>query len=214
MAGFYRPFGRVFNGKEDGMGLELPLILGTSSVFRREQMERLGIAFQAASPDFDETPMLGESAPQTALRLAEGKARSLAGRFPEALIVGADQVAWCDDRQWGKPMNLANAQKMLMHLSGREIEFYSAIVLLNTVTGMMQRHIDKTVVVMRKLDELHILRYLEREPDAVYCSCALKSEDLGALLIEKIESTDPNALIGLPVFRLVDFLKNEGLDVL
>lgn len=86
MAGFYRPFGRVFNGKEDGMGLELPLILGTSSVFRREQMERLGIAFQAASPDFDETPMLGESAPQTALRLAEGKARSLAGRFPEALL--------------------------------------------------------------------------------------------------------------------------------
>ncbi len=177
-------------------------------------MERLGIDFQAVSPDFDETPMLGESAPQTALRLAEGKARSLAGRFPEALIVGADQVAWCDGRQWGKPMNLANAQKMLMHLSGREIEFYSAVVLLNTVTGTMWQHIDKTVVVMRKLDELHILRYLEREPDAVYCSCALKSEDLGALLIERIESSDPNALIGLPVFRLVDFLKNEGVDVL
>lgn len=196
------------------MGLELPLILGTSSVFRREQMERLGIAFQAASPDFDETPMLGESAPQTALRLAEGKARSLAGRFPEALIVGADQVAWCDGRQLGKPMNVANAQQMLENLSGKRIEFYSAIVLLNTATGKVQHHVDHTVVTMRQLLQEQISRYLEREPDAVYCAGAAKSEGLGAALLERIESTDPNALIGLPIFRLIDFLKNEGVEVL
>ncbi len=140
---------------------------------------------------------------ETALRLAEGKARSLAATFPAALIIGADQVAWCEGRQLGKPMNVANAQQMLADLSGKRIEFYSAIV-----------HVDHTVVAMRQLTQEQISRYLEREPDAVYCAGAAKSEGLGAALLERIESTDPNALIGLPIFRLIDFLKNEGVEVL
>lgn len=196
------------------MSEKLPLILGSGSVFRREQLARLGVAFQTASPDFDETPLGGESAETTALRLAEGKARSLAPRFPHALVIGADQVAWCNNRQLGKPMNVANAQQMLLSLSGREIEFYSAIVLLNTATGRIQRHVDKTVVTMRALTEAQICRYLEREPDAVHCAGAAKSEGLGAALLEKIDSTDPNALIGLPIFRLIDFLHQEGVEVL
>lgn len=117
------------------MSAKLPLILGSGSVFRRAQLERLGVDFQTAAPDFDETPAAGENAADTALRLAEGKARSLAARFPAALVIGADQVAWCNDRQLGKPMNVANAQQMLRGLSGRKIEFYSAIVLLNTASG-------------------------------------------------------------------------------
>jgi maf-like protein len=111
-------------------------------------------------------------------------------------------------------MNVANAQQMLADLSGKRIEFYSAIVLLNTATGKVQHHVDHTVVTMRQLTQGQISRYLEREPDAVYCAGAAKSEGLGAALLERIESTDPNALIGLPIFRLIDFLKNEGVEVL
>lgn len=196
------------------MSEKLPLVLGSGSMFRRAQLERLGIAFQTASPDFDETPLAGEGARETALRLAEGKARSLAGRFPAALVIGADQVAWCGGRQLGKPMNVAAAQQMLAALSGKVIEFYSAIVLLNTETGRVQRHADKTVVTMRELGERDIRRYLEREPDAVYCAGAAKSEGLGAALLARIDSTDPNALIGLPLFRLIDFLRNEGVEIL
>ena len=196
------------------MSEKLPLILGSSSVFRREQLTRLGLAFQTASPDFDETPIESEHAQSTALRLAAGKAHSLAAQFPNALIIGADQVAWCNQRQLGKPMNVANAQQMLTELSGQRIEFYSAIVLLNTATGRMQQHVDHTVVTMRELTDAQICRYLEREPDAVYCAGAAKSEGLGAALLAKIDSTDPNALIGLPIFRLIDFLRHEGVEVL
>ena len=146
--------------------------------------------------------------------MAEGKARSLVGRFPAALVIGADQVAWCGGRQLGKPMNVAAAQQMLAELSGKVIEFYSAIVLLNTETGRVQRHADKTVVTMRELGEGDIRRYLEREPNAVYCAGAAKSEGLGAALLARIDSTDPNALIGLPLFRLIDFLRNEGVEIL
>ncbi|PSJ80773.1 Maf family protein [Neisseria iguanae] len=196
------------------MSEKLPLILGSGSVFRREQLVRLGLAFQTASPDFDETPVRGEHAQTTALRLAEGKAHALAQCFPHALVIGADQVAWCGQRQLGKPMNVANAQQMLAELSGKRIEFYSAIVLLNTVSGRLQRHVDQTTVIMRELTDAQIRRYLQREPEAVYCAGAAKSEGLGAALLAKIDSTDPNALIGLPIFRLIDFLKNEGVEVL
>lgn len=196
------------------MSENLPLVLGSTSVFRKGQLERLGLAFQTASPDCDETPHAGESAHDTALRLAEGKARSLAARFDAALIIGADQVAFCNGRQLGKPMNVAAAQQMLEELSGKQIEFYSAIVLLNTATGRIQRHVDTTVVTMRTLTQAQIEAYLAREPDAIYCAGAAKSEGLGAALLEKIDSTDPNALIGLPMFRLIDFLNAEGVAVL
>ncbi|MDO5070751.1 MAG: nucleoside triphosphate pyrophosphatase [Neisseria zoodegmatis] len=196
------------------MNTSLPLILGSSSVFRQAQLQRLGIVFQTASPDYDETPAANETAEETALRLAVGKARSLAAQFPQALIIGADQVAWCNGIQLGKPMNVANAQHMLASLSGQRIEFYSAVCLLNTASNSLHTHVDKTVVTMRTLSSEQIRRYLEREPDAVYCAGAAKSEGLGAALLERIDSTDPNALIGLPIFKLVDFLALEGFDVL
>lgn len=196
------------------MNTRLPLILGSSSAFRQAQLQRLGIDFQTAPPDYDETPSQNETAEETALRLAVGKAHSLAARFPEALIIGADQVAWCNGTQLGKPMNVTNAQHMLAFLSGKNIEFYSAVCLLNTFSGNLQTHVDKTVVAMRKLTSAQISRYLEREPDAVFCAGAAKSEGLGAALLERVNSTDPNALISLPVFKLIDFLEVEGFNVL
>ncbi|MDO4696677.1 MAG: nucleoside triphosphate pyrophosphatase [Neisseria sp.] len=196
------------------MKSELPLILASSSIFRREQLARLSSDFQTASPDFDETPLPGEHARDTALRLAVGKARSLSERFPAALIIGADQVALCRGRQLGKPMNVACAQQMLEELSGRTIRFYSAVCLLNTASGRLQQHADETVVTMRKLTARQIAAYLSREPDAVYCAGAAKSEGLGSALIEQINSCDPNALIGLPLFKLVDFLTTEGVEIL
>lgn len=190
------------------------LVLGSSSIFRQQQLQKLGIAFQTAAPDFDETPSNGEHAADTALRLAVGKARSLSGRFPASLIIGADQVAWCGGRQLGKPMNMANARQMLAELSGCRIEFYSAVCLLHASSGRLHTHVDETIVTMRRLTRNQIESYLKREPDAVYCAGAAKSEGLGAALLEKVEGSDPNALIGLPVFKLVDFLQQEGLPVL
>lgn len=188
----------------------LPLILGSSSLFRQQQLKRLNLPFQAACPQFDETPLENEAAPDTALRLAEGKALSLAAAFPQALIIGADQVAVCKGRHLGKPQSVAKAQQMLRETAGQVLTFYSALVLLNSAEKRIHRHVDVTTVVMRPLTEAQITRYLALEPDAVHCAGAAKSEGLGTLLIERIDSSDPHALIGLPLFKLVDFLQAEG----
>lgn len=191
------------------MMTHLPLILGSSSRFRQQQLQTLQLSFTIASPHFDEAPFQNEAASDTALRLARGKAASLASAYPEALIIGADQVAWCNNRQIGKPMSVANAQQLLASLSGKTIDFYSAICLLNTKTGREHTHVDHTRVIMRVLNHATIARYLDLEPDAIYCAGGAKSEGIGAMLIERIDSQDPHALIGLPIFKLIDFLKQE-----
>ena len=194
--------------------MNLGIILASTSVFRQQQLRTLGINFIAAKPIFDETPLTDESAAHTALRLAVGKAQSLAQVYPQHLIIGADQVAWCDGRQLGKPMSVAKAQIMLAELSGQQIEFYSAICLLNTFSGSLKTHVDKTVVQMRELSSEQITRYLAREPDAIFCAGAAKSEGLGAALLVRIDGSDPNALIGLPIFWLVSALAESGVAVI
>ena len=194
--------------------MNLGVILASTSVFRQQQLRTLGINFIAAKPIFDETPLTDESAAHTALRLAVGKAQSLAQVYPQHLIIGADQVAWCDGRQLGKPMSVAKAQIMLAELSGQQIEFYSAICLLNTFSGSLKTHVDKTVVQMRELSSEQITRYLAREPDAIFCAGAAKSEGLGAALLVRIDGSDPNALIGLPIFWLVSALMENGVAVI
>ena len=196
------------------MPREKKLILASSSRFRQQQLQQLNIPFDAVKPDFDETPLSAETAPQTALRLASGKAYSLASLYPDALIIGCDQVALCREQQLGKPLTVTKAQQMLHYLSGQQVIFYSALTVLNAAENHLHQHIDETRVIMRSLTDAQIKHYLSREPDAVHCAGAAKSEGLGALLIERIESTDPNALIGLPVFRLVDFLLAEGMNIL
>lgn len=186
------------------------LILASTSPFRRRQLQTLGLDFTAVAPDFDETPLPDESESDTAMRLAQGKAQSVAARYPDSLIIGADQVAFCRGRQLGKPMSIAAAQQMLLFLSGQRVSFYSAVCLLDAASGSLKSHCDHTVVHMRTLDEAGIARYLAREPDAVYCAGAAKSEGLGATLIERIDSTDPHALIGLPLLTLIGYLKQAG----
>ena len=190
--------------------LPRPLVLASTSVFRQQQLAKLSLPFTCAAPVCDETPHPHETAAQTALRLAENKARSLAAAYPNHLIIGADQVAFCGGRQLGKPLAQPKAEAMLAELSGQTVMFYSALCLLNSASGKLHSHVDETAVTMRTLSSEQIRRYLEREPDALYCAGAAKSEGLGALLLARIDSRDPNALIGLPVFALVDFLTAEG----
>lgn len=193
--------------------MALPVVLGSSSVFRRRQLAALGLDFVVGKPVFDESPLARELARDTALRLAVGKAKSLAGQFPAHLIIGADQVAWCDGRQLGKPMSVEKAAAMLAELSGREIVFYSAICVLDSVSGCIKSHVNETVVRMRALSAGQIGRYLAREPDAIFCAGAAKSEGLGAALLERVVCSDPNALIGLPIFWLVGALGEFGVAV-
>ena len=190
------------------------LILASTSRFRQELLSRLALTFQAVAPHCDETPLTGENAEQTARRLALGKAESLRTDYPAALIIGSDQVALLQGRQLGKPGSLEAGREMLLHMSGRSIEFHTALALLNTETDRVRQHMDVTRVQMRRLTEAQIDHYLRREPDALLCAGAAKSEGLGGALVERIDSTDPNALIGLPLFALVDMLMAEGVGVL
>ncbi|RXZ45106.1 Maf family protein [Crenobacter cavernae] len=190
------------------------LVLASTSRFRRELLSRLALPFEAAAPLCDETPLPGESALDTALRLARIKATSLAERYPDALLIGSDQVALLGDEQLGKPGTLDDARAMLSAMSGKTVLFHTALALYNGETGRLQEAVDVTRVTMRTLTLSQIDAYLMREPDALFCAGAAKSEGLGGALIERIESTDPNALIGLPLFELITMLKNEGVEVL
>jgi septum formation protein len=192
----------------------MQLVLASTSPYRREIVARLGTPFVAIAPQCDETPLAGESAPDTACRLARAKAQSLASQFPRALIIGSDQVALLDQRQLGKPGTLECAREMLAQMSGRTVLFHTALALLNSHSGQLQQTMEITRVSMRTLSDQQIERYLQREPDALHCAGAAKSEGLGGALIARIESRDPNALIGLPLFDLVSMLNHEGLEIL
>ena len=195
------------------MNNTLPIILASTSPYRQQLLQRIQLPFTAVAPTCDETPIVGEEPDATAIRLAETKARSLQKNYPAALIIGSDQVAFCDGVQYGKPKTLKKAGEMLRQLSDKTLTFYTAVVLLNTATGKIHRHIDTTFVSLRPLRPSVISQYLKREPDALHCAGAAKSEGLGMTLIRQIDSTDPNALIGLPMLRLIDFLIEEKVKL-
>jgi septum formation protein len=192
----------------------MKLVLASTSRFRRELLSRLGLPFEVAAPVCDETPLAGEMALATAVRLARIKAQSLQQQFPDALLIGSDQVALLDGVQIGKPGTLEKARAMLAAMSGRTVAFHTALALYNAKTGHLQEAVDITNVTLRTLSAAEIDAYLAREPDALHCAGAAKSEGLGGALIERIVSADPNALIGLPLFALVTLLKHEGVKVL
>lgn len=189
------------------------VLLASTSPFRRELLARFLDDFVIAAPDCDETPLPGEDAKATAVRLARQKAQSLQAAYPQTLIIGSDQVALHRGGQIGKPMTAAKAAAMLRQLSGETLDFYTALCVVNSATGEVFEHCDHTRVTLRRLSDAQIARYLAREPDAIFCAGAAKSEGLGGTLIEKIESTDPNALIGLPLFALVEILQSQGLEL-
>jgi 7-methyl-GTP pyrophosphatase len=189
------------------------LILASTSTFRRTLLERLQIPFEVAAPHVDESPLPNEEAPRTALRLAQLKARSVVPRFPDALIIGSDQVAVLDGIQLGKPGDRENARRQLRAMRGRTVVFHTAIALLNGASGRSHTGIVPCAVTFRELSDDQIERYLDRE-QPYHCAGSAKSEGLGIALIRKIEGEDPNALIGLPLIALVDMLAAEGLRVL
>lgn len=190
-----------------------PLILASSSIYRQQLLQRLRLPFTAVSPDIDETPRPAEHAADTALRLAEQKARALAGRFPDALIIGSDQVAILNGEAISKPGNHANAVQQLTAASGRSVFFHTALCLLNSGNAEVQTKIASNEVKFRRLTAEQIERYLLAETP-YDCAGSAKCEGLGIALIESIRGDDPNALIGLPLIELTSMLMRAGVSVL
>jgi septum formation protein len=193
--------------------MKQPLILASSSPYRQELLARLGLAFETVSPEVDETPLLNESPQDTALRLAQVKARKIAETHPQALVIGCDQVATLDGLQLGKPGNHENATKQLRMMRGRAVIFHSALCLYNAQTLNMQAEAVPYEVVFRKLSDDQIERYLRAE-EPYNCAGSAKSEGLGIALISSMHGSDPNALIGLPLIKLITMLQNENVDVI
>ncbi len=190
-----------------------PLVLASSSRYRRALLERLGLPFIVAVPALDEAPLPGEAPRATALRLAEAKARSVAAAHPHALIIGSDQVADCNGVAIGKPGDHAAAANQLVALSGRTIVFHTAVALLNAATGRCQTALIDVASTFRHLDASAIESYLVRERP-YDCAGSVRSEALGIALFERIQSDDPTALVGLPLIAVVRMLGIEGIDVL
>jgi septum formation protein len=189
------------------------LILASSSPFRRELLTHLQIPFSWLSPDVDETPLSNELPQETALRLAQVKARKIGESHTDALIIGCDQVATLDNQQLGKPLTHENATRQLRLMRGREVIFHSALCLYNAVTQNMQAEVVPYVVRFRNLTDAQIENYLNKE-QPYHCAGSAKSEGLGIAIIEKMTGDDPNALIGLPLIALVNMLQNEGFAVI
>ena len=189
------------------------LILASSSVYRRELLTRLQLPFSCVTPDVDESALAHELPQETALRLAQVKARKVALDNPNALIIGCDQVATLDNIQLGKPLTHDNATRQLRLMRGREVVFHSALCLYNPLTLKMQAEVVPYVVTFRDLSDAQIESYLIKE-QPYQCAGSAKSEGLGIAIIEKMTGDDPNALIGLPLIKLVSMLFNEGVNVI
>ena len=189
------------------------IILASSSVYRRELLTRLQLPFSCVTPDVDESALAQELPQETALRLAQVKARKVALDNPNALIIGCDQVATLDNIQLGKPLTHENATKQLRLMRGREVVFHSALCLYNPLTLNMQAEVVPYIVTFRDLSDAQIESYLIKE-QPYQCAGSAKSEGLGIAIIAKMTGDDPNALIGLPLIKLVSMLFNEGVNVI
>jgi len=190
------------------------LILASSSAYRRELLGRLGLPFEAISPDIDETPLAGEPPPVTSLRLARAKAQAIAQLHPGALVIGSDQVATLDDLQIGKPGDHARALAQLQLMRGREVMFHTALCLWDGRVADPEQaaHLENVQVAVRFRDlpdaELDAYLRIEQPYD---CAGSAKNEGLGIALLESIHSTDPTALTGLPLIALTGMLRKAGV---
>ena len=189
------------------------LILASTSPFRRELLSRLGMPFAVANPQTDESAHPGEQPEALALRLSEAKARAVTNEYPDALIIGSDQVATVDGKVFGKPGSHVRAVEQLKQLSGKTVNFFTGLCLLNARTGEADVRGIPTLVTFRDLTEQEIENYLRREP-AYNCAGSAKSEGLGIALMSSMRGDDPNALVGLPLIALCDMLRRQGMAVL
>ena len=188
------------------------LVLASTSSYRKALLARLGLAFEVASPGVDEGVLPAESPAQTALRLSVLKARSQERRFPDALIIGSDQVAAAGEERYGKPGDHEAAVRQLRSLSGKALDFHTAVTLLDARTRQLESRVVACRVFWRPLDERRIEAYLRRE-QPYDCSASAKAEGLGIALIERIQTDDPSSLIGLPLIALSEMLERAGLPV-
>jgi septum formation protein len=194
------------------MGQPRRLVLASSSKYRKALLERLRLAFEIAAPGVDEAPLPGEAPARTAQRLSELKARSLQDRFPDALIIGSDQVAAMGSERFDKPGTHEVAVRQLRALSGKAVDFHTAVTLLDARTSSMETRLVDCRVHFRTLDERRIEAYLRRERP-YDTSASAKAEGLGIALIERIQTDDPSSLIGLPLIALSEMLERAGLQV-
>lgn len=187
-----------------------PLVLASTSPYRRELLGRLQLPFEVCSPETDETPLANELPAATAERLSLAKAQAVAERFSDALIIGSDQVAYCGTERFGKPGTRENALNQLRKLSGKTVIFHTGLCLLNSRTGRSHLRGVVTEARFRELGDAEIERYLDKE-DALNCAGSARSEALGITLLEWMRSDDPTALVGLPLIALAEMLRAEGL---
>ena len=188
-----------------------PLVLASSSPFRRELLARLGLVFLSDSPDIDEQRTPGEAPEALVQRLALEKARAVAGRHPGALVIGSDQVAVLEDGTvLGKPGSEERARQQLRQASGRSVTFLTGLCLYNAATEGYQLCCEPFRVHFRELSADAIASYIRKE-QPLNCAGSFKSEGLGITLFRRLEGDDPNALIGLPLIRLTDMLAAEGV---
>lgn len=194
----------------DTQRASLPLVLGSSSPFRREVLGRLGLEFECTSPDIDESAQAGETPEALVQRLSEAKARAVAANYPQALIIGSDQVAVIDGEILGKPGSHEKAREQLARLSGRTVTFLTGLCLYNSAEDRSQLEAVPFYVDFRHLTSEQIEHYLQKE-QPYNCAGSFKSEALGITLFERMQGGDPTALIGLPLIRLTSMLAEEGL---
>lgn len=189
------------------------LILASGSPYRKVLLSRLHLPFETIAPDIDETPVTGESAPATALRLARQKSEAIAGRHPDALIIGSDQIATLDGAQIGKPGNHDHALQQLIRMRGRCVIFHTALCLWDNrrpETPTIQIDNIQTFVTFRNLPDAELDAYLRIE-QPYDCAGSAKNEGLGIAILERIDSTDPTALTGLPMIALTSMLRHAGM---
>lgn len=189
------------------------LILGSSSPFRAALLQKIGLEFITASPDIDETQLDNEQPEELVQRLSEQKAKKIAESYPNALIIGSDQVAVLNGNVLGKPGNHENAMAQLMAASGNTVQFLTGLALFNSQSGHMQSLVEPFEVSFKALSEQQIDFYLRQE-QPYQCAGSFKSEGFGISLFSKLNGDDPNSLIGLPLIKLINMLKVEGIDVL
>lgn len=193
--------------------MQRPVILGSTSRYRRDLMSRLHLPFDVQAPEVDETPQPGEAPADLAVRLALAKAQAVAARFPDAVVIGSDQVADLQGEPLGKPGDHARATEQLRRMRGQTLIFQTAVAVVCRATGFAQQDIAPVRVVFRDLSDAAIERYLQAE-QPYDCAGSAKSEGLGIALLESIDSDDPTALIGLPLIRTARMLRAAGLELL
>jgi len=191
----------------------MKLVLASTSPYRKALLDRLHIAYLCDTPDIDESPLQGESVENMVVRLAQLKAEAVAGKHRDALIIGSDQSAELDGKPLSKPGNFDNAVKQLQKAAGKRIVFQTGLCLLNTRSGNVQSACVPYTVVFKPLTQSMIEHYLRKE-QPYNCAGSFRSEGMGIALFEKFEGEDPNALIGLPLIKLIAMLENEGFSVL